>query len=65
MKPMATRNLRVPPLDPSELTDEVKEALGPRTASGKLLNIYARGFGPLGQMAKPSEISGIPLLLVG
>jgi 4-carboxymuconolactone decarboxylase len=38
---MSTRKLRVPPLDASALSDEAKEALGPRTASGKLLNIYA------------------------
>ena len=37
---MFSRKLRVPPLDPAELTAEVKETLGPRASSGRLLNIY-------------------------
>jgi len=35
-----TRALRVPPLDPSELSEEMRDALGPRAMSGRLLNIY-------------------------
>lgn len=35
---MVQRTLRVPPLDPSELSEEMRDALGPRT--GRLLNIY-------------------------
>src|SRR5262245_21604907 len=37
---MFSRKLRVPPLEPSELTEEMKETLGPRAMSGRLLNIY-------------------------
>lgn len=38
---MTRRTLRVPPLQPSELTEELQEVLGPRAMSGRLLNIYA------------------------
>lgn len=37
---MVPRTLRVPPLDPSELSEEMRDALGPRAMSGRLLNIY-------------------------
>src|SRR5262245_38631090 len=37
---MFPRALRVPPLAPSELTEEMKDALGARITSGRLLNIY-------------------------
>jgi hypothetical protein len=40
MGAMLPRTLRVPPLEPSELTEEMREALGPRTMSGRPLNIY-------------------------
>lgn len=33
--------LRISPLDQSEWTEEVREALGPRTISGHVLNIFA------------------------
>ena len=37
---MPERKLRLVPLPPSEWTDEVREALGPRTVEGRALNIY-------------------------
>lgn len=37
---MRQRTLRLPPLPQSEWTDEVRDALGPRTVEGRALNIY-------------------------
>lgn len=34
------RKLRIPPLDQSEWTEDVRDALGPRTTSGRALNIF-------------------------
>jgi 4-carboxymuconolactone decarboxylase len=37
---MHTRKLRIPPLPQSEWTDEIRDALGPRSVSGQALNIF-------------------------
>jgi 4-carboxymuconolactone decarboxylase len=37
---MQERTLRIPPLEESEWTDEVRAALGPRMSSGRALNIF-------------------------
>lgn len=37
---MHERKLRLPPLQPSEWTDEVRDALGPRVSSGRALGIF-------------------------
>ncbi len=37
---MHPRKLRIEPLEPSEWSEDVRDALGPRTSSGRALNIF-------------------------